>query len=97
MPRQARELIARRGRHVTQRGNGRPEVFFVGEDRQAYPGYLQDAAKQLALHAFFSVNEDRQARTLFRPPPAPRPTAARANDPTNAPFSRTLTTHKEDT
>ena len=97
MPRQARAVIARRANHVTQRGNGRPDAFFTGEDRQAYPGYLRDAANHLALHGLFSVKEHRQARTLFRSAAAPRPTGARANDATNASFSRTLTTHKEDT
>jgi REP-associated tyrosine transposase len=42
MPRMARIVIPELAHHVTQRGNGRREVFFSPQDRQVYLGLLRE-------------------------------------------------------
>lgn len=42
MPRLARPVFSGVPHHVTQRGNRREDVFFNGEDRTAYLGWLRD-------------------------------------------------------
>ena len=49
MPRIGRIVIAGRPHHVTQRGNNRQDVFFVGEDREVYQAMLREEARQFGL------------------------------------------------
>ena len=49
MPRLARAVAVGFAHHITQRGNNRHDVFFVGDDRRVYLRLLKDQADKYAL------------------------------------------------
>jgi putative transposase len=49
MPRLARAIAVGCAHHITQRGNNREDVFFVGDDRRAYLQTLAEEAAQYKL------------------------------------------------
>ena len=50
MPRRARIVLPDIPHHITQRGNGRQQVFFTDDDRRVYLAQLRVMAERFADH-----------------------------------------------